>query len=271
MILKFITNNVELAKYAEECGVDRIFLDLEFIGKNLRQGHLDTLISNHTVKDVSNLKKALSNSELLVRVNPINVNSKMEIDQVIDSGADIIMLPMFKYKQEVDQFIQIVNGRSKVSLLLETPNSLLNIDEILKCSGNIDEIHIGLNDLHIAMGLKFMFEIIAGDLIDTIAKKITDKKIKLGIGGIACIGQGKIKAENILTEYIRLGSEMVILSRTFHRNATTVDELKNMIDLKTEIELLRNEIYKVKSFGEIDFKANLLELKKDVWNFVYSL
>lgn len=33
MILMFITNNIEVAQIAERAGVDRIFIDLETVGK----------------------------------------------------------------------------------------------------------------------------------------------------------------------------------------------------------------------------------------------
>ena len=36
--LMYITNNVDVAKIAENNGVDRIFVDLEVIGKKERQG-----------------------------------------------------------------------------------------------------------------------------------------------------------------------------------------------------------------------------------------
>ena len=39
----YITNNPDVAVIAEESGVDRIFVDMEFIGKDIRQGGLDTV------------------------------------------------------------------------------------------------------------------------------------------------------------------------------------------------------------------------------------
>lgn len=39
--LMYITNNPEVATIVEHAGVDRIFIDMEFIGKDARQGGLD--------------------------------------------------------------------------------------------------------------------------------------------------------------------------------------------------------------------------------------
>ena len=70
--LMYITNRPDVAQIAESAGVDRIFVDLEYIGKNERQGGMDTVQNHHTVDDVRTLKNAITQAELLVRVNPIH-------------------------------------------------------------------------------------------------------------------------------------------------------------------------------------------------------
>ena len=57
MKLMFITNKDEIALAAERAGVDRIFIDLETIGKQERQGGMDTVQSRHTVEDVRRIRK----------------------------------------------------------------------------------------------------------------------------------------------------------------------------------------------------------------------
>jgi 2-keto-3-deoxy-L-rhamnonate aldolase RhmA len=220
--LMYITNNPDIAKIAEKSGVDWIFVDLEIIGKEERQGHLDTVISRHSINDVKKIKKTLTISELLVRVNPIYSGSKEEINRVINDGSDIVMLPFFKDKEEVETFVKYVDGRCKTCLLLETPEAVENIDSILKVKG-IDFIHIGLNDLHLGYGMKFMFEPLVDGTVETLCEKIRKKGIPYGFGGIARLGQGKLPAENIITEHYRLGSSMVILSRSFCNLAITKD------------------------------------------------
>ena len=68
----YITNQTNIAKIAEAAGVDRIFVDLEYIGKELRQGGMDTVQNRHTPADIAEIKAALTKSELLVRINPIH-------------------------------------------------------------------------------------------------------------------------------------------------------------------------------------------------------
>ena len=80
------------------------------------------------------------------------------------------MLPMFTHLREVESFFNYVNGKTKTCLLLETSKAYLNIDEILKVN-EIEEIHIGLNDLHIDMRLNFMFELLINGVVDTLMKE----------------------------------------------------------------------------------------------------
>ena len=53
--LMYITNRPEIAMIAESAGVDRIFVDMEFIGKAERQGGLDTVKSRHSIADVDDV------------------------------------------------------------------------------------------------------------------------------------------------------------------------------------------------------------------------
>jgi len=80
--LMFITDDDTVARIAEDSGVDWIFVDLEVKGKEERQGHLDTVISRHSMSDVLRIKGLLTRAKLLVRINPIDRFSRDEIEQV---------------------------------------------------------------------------------------------------------------------------------------------------------------------------------------------
>ena len=218
--LMYITNRPDVALIAEHAGVDRIFVDMEYIGKAARQGGMDSVQNHHTVEDVKNLRAVLTQAQLLVRVNPIHEatkecdSSETEIDQVVAAGADIVMLPYFKSVGEVECFLRSVGGRARTMLLLETQEAVEQLDEILSLPG-IDEIHIGINDLSLGYGKKFMFELLADGTVERVCQKIERTGIPYGFGGIAAIGTGTLPAEAILKEHYRLGSSMVILSRSF--------------------------------------------------------
>ena len=218
--LMYITNRADVAKIAQDAGVDIIFVDMEFIGKEKRQGNLDSVKNHHTVSDVKTVRNAITKAKLLVRVNPIHeatdsyYSSQDEIDDVIAAGADMVMLPYFKTVKEVEQFIHIVNNRAKAILLLETREAVEDLDNILKISG-IDGVHIGLNDLSISYGQKFMFQPLADGTVEKLCLRLQLSDIPYGFGGIASIGMGMLPSELILKEHYRLGSSAVILSRSF--------------------------------------------------------
>lgn len=212
--LMYITNRPEVARIAEEAGVDRIFVDLETIGKAERQGGMDTVQSRHTLDDVRLMHETLRTADLLVRVNPIHAGSKEEIDTVIRNGADIVMLPYFKTVDEPREFLRLVGGRARTCLLLETPEAVDHLDEILSLPG-VDEMHIGLNDLHLGYGMRFMFQLLSDGTVDRLALKIKQHGIPFGFGGIARLDTGALPGSYVIKEHYRLGSEMVIVSRSF--------------------------------------------------------
>ena len=226
--LMYITNRPEIARIAEAAGVDRIFVDMEYLGKDARQRGLDTVKSRHTVRDARAVKAALSAADLLVRVNPIHdafsgiPSSREEIDAAVEAGADILMLPYFKTVGEVRTFLELVDGRVKTMLLFETPEAVTLADEILALPG-IDEIHIGLNDLNIGYGQPFLFQPLADGTLDLLCPKFRARDIPFGFGGIARLGGGAVPAEIIIREHCRLGSQRAILSRSFCNTDKTTD------------------------------------------------
>jgi 2-keto-3-deoxy-L-rhamnonate aldolase RhmA len=238
--LMYITNDERIAKIAEDSGVDWVFIDLEINGKEQRQGHLDTVISRHSIRDVSKIKKVLSKSQLLVRVNPIFEGSRDEIDRVINDGADIVMLPFFNAREEVEEFMDHVDGRVQTCLLLETPQAVSNVDLILTAPG-ADYVHIGLNDLHLGYGMKFMFELLADGTVESLCNRIKAKGITYGFGGIAQLGQGTLPAEYVIAEHYRLGSSMAILSRSF----CNANKLRDIDEIA---HLFRNGVAKIRDY-----------------------
>ena len=95
LTLMYITNNPQIAQIAQSAGVDRIWVDLEYLGKEDRQGGMDTVKSRHTIDDIRTIRPVVTTSELLVRINPIHDaggcygSMEDEIEQVIDAGADV--------------------------------------------------------------------------------------------------------------------------------------------------------------------------------------
>jgi 2-keto-3-deoxy-L-rhamnonate aldolase RhmA len=264
--LMYITNDPIVATIAEQSGVDRIWIDLERMGKEERQHEMNSVKSNHILKDVAKIRPYVKNSELMVRVNPLHGNSQAEIDEVINSGADLVMLPMFKVTSDVSRYVDMVGGRAKVMLLAETAEAIENIEDIVRVPG-IDEIHIGLNDLHLAYNLNFMFELVANGTVDKICEIIRYAGIPYGFGGVAKLGEGLLSAEYVLAEHYRLGSSMVILSRSFCDTCMIkeVEQIRSVFS--TGIKSIRNYETLLKNQDSSYFINN----HKKVQEIVYSI
>jgi 2-keto-3-deoxy-L-rhamnonate aldolase RhmA len=227
---------------------------------------MNSVKSNHKLADVAMLRPYVKNSELMVRVNPLHENSRVEIDEVITSGADLVMLPMFRTVDDAFRFVDIVGGRAKVMLLVETAEAIENLDEIVKVSG-IDEIHIGLNDLHLAYGLNFMFELVADGTIDKACEIIRSADIPFGFGGVAKLGEGLLPAEYVLAEHYRLGSSMVILSRTFCNTWLSKEEVELKNVFSTGVKKLRDYETMLVQQDDLYF----IKMHKKVQEIVYSI
>ncbi|RHE74631.1 aldolase [Mediterraneibacter gnavus] len=265
--LMYITNSPEVAQIAEAAGVDRIFVDMEYIGKSDRQGGMDTVQSHHTVDDIKKIADVIETAELLVRINPIHeateeyISSKQEIDQAIANGAEILMLPYFKTVEEVRTFVKLVDGRAKTLPLVETPEAVKVIDKILEL--DISEIFVGLNDLSLGYGKKFMFELLSDGTVEDICYKFKKKGIPYGFGGIAKLGTGLLPAEKILIEHYRLGSTCVILSRSF----CDANKIKDVEKIK---EVLVNGVSNLRKYEKSVvvhsdfFRKNVIEVKQGV-------
>lgn len=235
-----ITDSPEVAAFIEQQDVARIFMDQEVLGKVERQGHMNTHKAAHTLEEIAAVADVLRSAELMVRLNPLNPHTSEEINAALDHGAQRLMLPMFKSRSDVELFIKMVDGRVPVTFLAETPQSLVRLPDWLPLlKSGYDEVHLGLNDLSLGMGLNFLFEPLASRLLDPAADYLNAAGIRWGVGGIARIGQGELPAETVLGEHVRLGSQWVILSRAFHQGASSSAELLKNLDFPSEIAKLR--------------------------------
>ncbi len=222
-----ITNLPELAARCDVMPGMRVFVDLERNGKAARQHGLDTFISTHSMDDVGRIRAVIKRSKLMVRVNPYQTSdpaaSKAEVDAVLAQGADLIMLPMFSHALELQAFAAIVAGRAPIVPLLETAGALHTVDDWIDTPG-INEIFVGLNDLHLSLGCRFMFEPLLMGHVDRVAVAAKARGVRFGFGGIARMDEGVLPGHDVLAEHLRLGSHAVILSRTFNRADTHAGE-----------------------------------------------
>jgi citrate lyase beta subunit len=236
-----ITNNPAIAADAQQAGVTRIMVDLENTGKKERQASRNTFISEHKKEDISVVRRVITKCPLIVRVNAWHDGAPEEIEYSIGNGADIIMLPMIRSMSDFYGFTHAVAGKAEPLPLIETVYSMKNLEEIA-VNPAIRELYIGLNDLHLELGLSFLFEPLASGIVDKMVHSIKAAGKSFGFGGIAAIGSGELPAERILAEHARLGSSRIILSSRFGKDVEITKDEGRVERLHTALGKL-NEAY----------------------------
>jgi len=237
MLLSLITNDPIIANYAETAGINRIMIDLEVKGKNIRQSGKNLFLSDHSIGDLPVIKAFFKEKSLFVRINPIHQQSKEEIDAVIRMGADIVMLPFFRSMDEVVTFLELTNGAVKNSLLVETKEAAELLPKLVDLK-DVHEIHIGFNDLSISFGYRTIFEPIRNGSLDEYAKIVNYRKIPWGFGGLAKLSDSAlpIDPQLILFEQLRLNASIGWLGRSF-RDSLDRDRIGS--SLREEVLLIR--------------------------------
>ena len=246
-----ISNSPEVAQRFDALAGIRLFVDLERNGKAARQAGRSTFISDHKLSDVGRIKAVLTKSRLMVRVNPYEAARadacEAEINAVLAQGADMIMLPMFHSAAELQALLQLVAGRAPVVALLETRGALESLDEWVAAPGLV-EVFVGLNDLHAALGCQFMFEPLAMGHVDRVAELAKAQGLSFGFGGIARLDEGVLPGRDVLAEHVRLGSNAVILSRTFFGGEAAASSVEAITVLREcEVELSRRNVASVQA------------------------
>jgi len=164
-------------------------IDLERFGKAKRQCGRRFFLSDHHPSDIDLIRAILFAASVQVRVNPWHQKSVSEINDVISRGAQTVMLPMVRDRQQAVRFVDAVNGRARTSLLIETASALNDCEKLLGVEG-VDEAHIGLNDLAIDLGHEFIFEVLVDRRLDGVAYIASQRHLRFGFGAVAGRGRG---------------------------------------------------------------------------------
>lgn len=214
MIKLFLfTTEVEFAKQAEAAGVDSVIVDWECIDKHRRQKDYSTEVNTDTPEDVARLAEHLK-IPITVRINRWGHYTATEISTALDNGAQIIMLPMAQTPQEVEQFVDLIDGRAQTLIQIET-QSLVDQCRGLKDIG-WDYAYIGLNDLMISRGSQVIWDPLIDGTVETIYGTLPGRQI--GCCGVTIVGGGyPLPFLDLFREMARLGCGLSFLRRTFKR------------------------------------------------------
>lgn len=215
--LTLFTNDAALAADAGRAGVDRIGPDLERIGKQTRQPSGKSWVSDHEFSDLEAVFAAVSPARRFLRCNPVHPGLESEIDAYIGAGARSIMLPMFRTVDEAARFVAAIGGRATPVLLVETKDAAAAVDELGRIEG-VGEIHVGLNDLHMDLGLRSHFELLTSGYMDRLCGRLRDTGLPFAFGGIGRARDESlpVPSDLVYAQYPRLGATGALVSRVFH-------------------------------------------------------
>jgi len=236
-LLTALTRDPAVIQAADRAGVDRIGVDIERLGKDRRQGHKpEWRYSDHSLEDLQTVAGNVRQAEIFARLNPLHAGTRAEVEQALALGARAIMLPFFTSPEEAASFVEMVGGRAKPLLLIETAAAVGRIREIVAIDG-VSEIMVGLNDLHLSLGLGHPFEVLLSEALREVAAQVRGAGLRFGFGGVARFDDRTLPVppDSILAQYALLGGTTAWLSRSFFRGlaafqiAAAVQQLRSRL------------------------------------------
>lgn len=228
LLLFFFTTDPIAAQEAQNSGVDSIIVDWENHQKKYRQQDYSTEINHDTPEDVRKLSEQLS-IPVTVRINALYPGTKLEIQKAIDLGARIIMLPMAQNHKEVEEFMNLVDGRAKTIIQIETDNLVDDCENLRSIPW--DFAYIGLNDLMISRKGRNIWDAVLDGTVEHIYQVLENRAV--GFGGVTVINGGyPIPFLDLLKEMVRLDCSLSFLRRSFKK------DIKNL-DMASEIKSIR--------------------------------
>ncbi|MFO7633142.1 MAG: aldolase/citrate lyase family protein [Caldilinea sp.] len=210
------TNAPVLAAEADSAGIDRVGPDLERLGKIERQGGMGRWISDHAEEELPAVFAVLRRASRFVRCNPPHRGLADEIDRLIVHGAQTVMLPHFHTVDEAGNFVRAVNGRARTVLLVETVSAAEKVVQLCRIDG-VDEIHFGLNDLSLDLGVNNQFAVLCSTFLEDACAALAARGFPFAVGGVgrAFDVSLPVPSELVYAQYPRLGATGALLSRVF--------------------------------------------------------
>ena len=240
LVLTLWTSDPALARRADAAGIERIGPDLERLGKAERQDGLGTWISEHREDDLPRVRDALADAALFARANPVHDGTEAEVERLLGHGVRVLMLPMFEAPDEVRRFVAAVRGRARVVLLLETAAAAGAAGAIASLRG-VDEVHVGLNDLTLALGMPNRFATLGSRRLERVCAAIRAAGRPLGVGGLGRPDDRSlpVAADLVYASLARLGATRALVSRSFLADGEAEDLGRAVDAARTRMEAWR--------------------------------
>jgi HpcH/HpaI aldolase/citrate lyase family len=249
-----------LIRHTVTSGISAIVVDLETLGKAQRQNGADTEVNHNTIEDLKRVRDATP-AHVICRINGFNPATVDEVEQVINAGADELLLPMVRNAGQVEAVLSMVQGCAKLGILIETNEAVNRIETLARLP--LSRIYIGLNDLAIERGSFNIFTALVDGTVERLRKKVIN--LPFGFGGLTLPDCGfPIPCRLLIGEMVRLQCHFSFLRRSFHR------DIRNR-EIGVETRRLLEAIGRAKdrSPEQITEDRNALEIAvRDWWRII---
>jgi hypothetical protein len=216
--LLLFADRVALAPAAESAGIDAVVVDWECRGKQERQCGYDTQVNGQTVEFLHRVRWATA-INVICRINRFGAWTADEIDAAVDGGADEILLPMVRTADEVSRTLDMVRGRCRFGILVETNDAVRHAAALGRFP--LARAYVGLNDLSIDRGHGNIFSAVADGTVDTVRDHFT---APFGFGGLTLPDRGSpVPCHLLIAEMVRLRCSFSFLRRSFLRDVRVED------------------------------------------------
>ena len=209
----FTTDPAEAAR-ARDAGMAGCMVDWEWRGKDVRQKGWDTEINRDTPEDLERVG-AVSGLEVICRINAFGEHTRAEVEEAVRRGADTILLPMVRGVAEVERLLELVEGRCRTGILVETREAVARAGELARLP--LALVYVGLNDLAIERGSRTIFDAIVDGTVERLREAFAGTRF--GFAGLTCVDRGHpVPCRLLLAEMVRIGCDFSFLRRSFRRD-----------------------------------------------------
>ncbi len=243
-----------------DAGVDALIVDLENRGKGARQLGFDTEINTHSLADLEAVKNN-TNAHVMCRINGPSKEMHIEIADVLNAGADEIIVPMIRHIDQACAAVEGISGKAKITLMVETQEALSFVPAMSALP--IDRIYIGLNDLQISRGSVSIFSSLIDGSLDTIRSGVNG--VQFGFGGLTLRGMGRpLPVSHLVANLARLQADFTFLRRSFYHDIKTHNPIQVLAQM-------RQDIHDAKQRNQAQIATDYLALKSAIQDLEIAL
>jgi len=219
--LVLFSRDPEDARRAFAAGVDAFIVDWEERGKQERQRDADTEIAPGTRADLEQIvRRGPAGAPVWCRVNGAERPGREEVEAAVAAGAACVLLPMVREPGQVRSFLDLLRGRARAGILVETDEAVRRLGELARLP--VDVVFVGLNDLAISRGYASLFEALADGTVERVREAFP--RARFGFGGVTTVdGGAPIPFLELLAEMERVGGDFSFLRRSFRRDVAGRD------------------------------------------------